>query len=136
LLSAPSVIVGRKGSVGTVYWEDRPCFPIDTVFYVVPRTAPLIFCLYLLRSLGLTEMNTDAAVPGLNRSNAYRLSGPWGDKLAINGFDVIVSPMRQRMYAAEAESRTLRTIRDLLLPTLMSGKIQIKDAEKVAEATL
>lgn len=72
LVNGPSVIVGRKGTVGSLYWEDRPFFPIDTVFYV--RTDnPLTYCYYLLQTLGLENMNTDGAVPGLNRNNAYRL---------------------------------------------------------------
>src|SRR5690606_7639120 len=65
-LEGPAVIVGRKGTVGSIYWEDRSCFPIDTVYYVVPK-APLSYCYHLLNTLGLESMNTHAAVPGLNR---------------------------------------------------------------------
>ncbi|MEI6209366.1 MAG: restriction endonuclease subunit S [Desulfuromonadales bacterium] len=72
LVNGPSIIVGRKGTVGSLFWEDKPFFPIDTVFYVKPE-APLTYCFYLLQSLGLEAMNTDAAVPGLNRNNVYRL---------------------------------------------------------------
>ena len=73
LVTGPSIIIGRKGTVGSLYWEDQPFFAIDTVFYV--RTAnPMTYCFYLLQTLGLTEMNTDAAVPGLNRGNVYRLT--------------------------------------------------------------
>ena len=36
LVSGPGIIVGRKGSVGTLYWEDKAFFPIDTTFYVEP----------------------------------------------------------------------------------------------------
>src|SRR5690554_2790047 len=49
MINGPTVIVGRKGTVGSLYWEDRPCFPIDTVFYVQPKV-PLSFCYYLLES--------------------------------------------------------------------------------------
>ncbi|MEC5293871.1 MULTISPECIES: restriction endonuclease subunit S [unclassified Aurantimonas] len=37
LVKGPSVIVGRKGTVGSLFWEDRSFFAIDTVFYVVPK---------------------------------------------------------------------------------------------------
>ena len=33
LVEGPSVIVGRKGTVGSLYWEDKPFFPIDTTFF-------------------------------------------------------------------------------------------------------
>ena len=62
LINIPSVIVGRKGTVGSLYWEDQPFFPIDTVFYVKAKV-PLTYCYYLLQTLGLTEMNTDRGCP-------------------------------------------------------------------------
>ena len=46
-IKGPAIIVGRKGTVGSLYWEDRPIFPIDTVFYVVPKRAALSFCYQL-----------------------------------------------------------------------------------------
>lgn len=135
LVEGPSIVVGRKGSVGTLYWEDRSFFPIDTVFYVKPK-APLTFCYYHLQTLGLEAMNTDAAVPGLNRSNVYRLSVPWSQANLRDQFDQLIAPVRQRMRANAQESEKLTTTRDLLLPKLMSGQVRIKDAEQyVAEAT-
>jgi type I restriction enzyme S subunit len=44
LTSGPTVIIGRKGTVGAVHYSPNPCWPIDTTFYVVdpdPRGAPL-----------------------------------------------------------------------------------------------
>ncbi len=77
IVKGPGIIVGRKGTVGSVYWENKDFFPIDTVFYVVPKgDNNLRFIYYLLKSLPLEDMNTDAAVPGLNRNNAYRLDVP------------------------------------------------------------
>ncbi len=34
LVNQASIVVGRKGTVGSLYWESQPFFPIDTVFYV------------------------------------------------------------------------------------------------------
>jgi type I restriction enzyme S subunit len=134
LVSGPSIIVGRKGTVGSLYWEDRSFFPIDTVFYVKPK-APLTFCFYHLQTLGLEGMNTDAAVPGLNRSNVYRLPVPWsGDELR-NRFDELVSPIRQRLRANFDETETLATTRDFLLSKLISGEVRIKDAERLIGKT-
>ena len=136
LIAGPSVIVGRKGTVGSLYWEDGPSFPIDTVFHVVPKQASLTFCFYLLRSLGLEEMNTDAAVPGLNRGNVYRLERVLPDSRLIMHFDSIVRPLRQRMSAATRESSTLVALRDLLLPKLMSAELRVCEAAESTEAAL
>lgn len=74
LVKGPGVIVGRKGTVGAVHWCDIDFYPIDTTFYVVPTgQIRLRYAYYLLRTLPLSQMNTDVAVPGLNRNNALRL---------------------------------------------------------------
>lgn len=72
LTSGPTVIIGRKGTVGAVHYSEKPCWPIDTTFYVTdPDTNVLRFKYYLLKSLGLEHMNADSAVPGLNRDAAH-----------------------------------------------------------------
>jgi type I restriction enzyme S subunit len=74
LTSGPTVIIGRKGTVGAVHYSPNPCWPIDTTFYVVdPDPDVLRFKYYLLKSLDLEHMNSDSAVPGLNRDAAHAL---------------------------------------------------------------
>jgi type I restriction enzyme, S subunit len=132
LVEGPSIIIGRKGTVGSLYWEDRPFFPIDTVFFVKPK-APLTFCYYHLETLRLEGMNTDAAVPGLNRNNVYRLPVPWGPPELRSCFDVIVSPLRDLMKVNKEENETLVKIRDLLLLKLLSGTLRVRGAEEIIE---
>ena len=133
LIKGPAIIVGRKGTVGSLYWEDRPIFPIDTVFYVVPKRASLSFCYQLLLSQPLAHMNTDAAVPGLNRDNAYRLEFPWPGSRLTNTFESFASPLWKKRTANLREIDTLSQSRDLLLPKLMSGEIRVGDADKIVK---
>ena len=130
LVNGPTVIVGRKGTVGSLYWEDRPCFPIDTVFYVEPK-APLPFCYYLLESLPLRKMNTDAAVPGLNRENVYRLEIAAPSNELISAFAETAARFRASIAAVSREGETLSQLRDTLLPKLISGELRISDAERL-----
>ena len=132
-IKGPAIIVGRKGTVGSLYWEDRPIFPIDTVFYVVPKRAALSFCYQLLLSQPLAHMNTDAAVPGLNRNNVYRLEFPWSGSRLTNTFESFASPLWKKRTANLREIDTLSHTRDLLLPKLMSGEIRVGDADKFAQ---
>ena len=72
LTSGPTVVIGRKGTVGAVHYSPKPCWPIDTTFYLVdPDPCVLRFKYYLLKALGLEHMNADSAVPGLNRDAAH-----------------------------------------------------------------
>ena len=74
-VKGPGIIVGRKGTIGSVHWSHKDFFPIDTTYYVEVKhpSMSMRFVFYLLKSLPLSKMNTDAAVPGLNRNNAYQI---------------------------------------------------------------
>lgn len=75
ITDAPSIVVGRKGSIGSVTWVDGPAWPIDTAYFVRPREKDLDrrWAYWMLKSLRLESMNKSAAVPGLNRDDVYRL---------------------------------------------------------------
>jgi type I restriction enzyme S subunit len=135
LVNGPSVIVGRKGTVGSLYWEHRPSFPIDTVFYL-RSSLPLVYCYHLLETQGLRDMNTDAAVPGLNRANVYRLIVPQVPDVLIQMFGDHANLFRRKMASNLEEINSLTATRDLLLPKLISGDIRVKDAEKIAVTAL
>lgn len=76
LTSGPTVIIGRKGSFGEVAYSTEACWPIDTAYYVDSTSSQvdLKWLSYRLGGLGLKKLNKSAAVPGLNRDDAYRQS--------------------------------------------------------------
>ena len=132
LVNQPSIIVGRKGTVGSLYWENRPFFPIDTVFYVKTEK-PLTYVFQVLKSLGLSDMNTDAAVPGLNRENAYRLLVAGASEEVIKAFDSIASDLRMSVAQNLRQIETLESTRDTLLPRLISGQLRLPEAQALVE---
>ena len=128
LVGDQAVIVGRKGTVGSLYWEQSPSFPIDTVFYLQPLVS-LSFCYHLLESLPLRDMNTDAAVPGLNRQNVYRLEIVSPPQVLIEYFSAFAKKLRSEIFSLQNESHSLTHLRDSLLPKLISGQLRVADAE-------
>ncbi|MEJ5349031.1 MAG: restriction endonuclease subunit S [Desulfosoma sp.] len=48
----------------------------------------------------------------------------------MQAFDTQTRPLYERIVANERESRTLATLRDALLPKLISGELRVKDAER------
>ncbi|MBT9137376.1 MAG: hypothetical protein DDT34_02468 [Firmicutes bacterium] len=124
LVEGPGIIVGRKGTVGSLHWADDSFFPIDTVFYVIPRVE-LTYCFYVLQRLGLETMNTDAAVPGLNRNNVYRLLVALPPSEIRSEFDQRASAIRRHQHSRSLESLSLQQSRDALLPRLISGEVRL-----------
>jgi type I restriction enzyme S subunit len=126
LVNGPGIIVGRKGSVGTLYWEDEGFYPIDTTYYVEPAAELGLHYLFeLLRTLGLEDMNTDAAVPGLNRENVYRLEVLVPTAAVADSFEAHSLTLRDMLSHLAAESSKLAALRDYLLPRLLSGRVRV-----------
>ena len=57
------------------------------------------------------------------------------DKI-IEAFEQVCNPIDGRLEICEQESRTLATLRDALLPKLISGEIRVSDAHKQIEEAL
>ena len=138
LVSAPGVVIGRKGTAGAVHWAPRAFFPIDTTFYVVPRSESIsaIFCYFTLRSLKLAERNSDSAVPGLNRAEAESTPIMLPPVDALTGFTENATALFDLATQADSASATLAAIRDALLPALMSGSLRVRDVERAVEQTV
>lgn len=126
LVPGPGIVVGRKGNVGSVYWTDGDFYPIDTTFYV-RSNLPLSYLYHNLQSQHF--LNSDAAVPGLNRNQAYAnpLIVPPDSILGL--FDEIVRPMVELRRNLDRQNENLRETRDLLVPRLLSGEIDVSDLD-------
>lgn len=69
--SGPAIVIGRKGTIGSLTYCKEPVWPTDTAFYTLGTDdCGVRFGYYLLQLLPLSHMNNDSAVPGLNRSDA------------------------------------------------------------------
>lgn len=68
IIDGQNIIIGRKGTIGSITWSEGPAYPIDTTFYTAgTEKVNIKYLYYLLKTYKFSEMNTDSAVPGLNR---------------------------------------------------------------------
>ncbi|MCX6937289.1 MAG: restriction endonuclease subunit S [Verrucomicrobia bacterium] len=123
LVTGPGIVVGRKGNPGIVTWAPGDFYPIDTTFYVMPvgECKSLYFLYYALSLQNLASLGADSAVPGLNRNHAYMSKLIIPSSKVLNAFDEQIAPLFLRINANDHQSRTLATLRDTLLPKLLSG---------------
>lgn len=97
LTEKPSLIIGRKGSVGEVHYSKVPCWPIDTVYFAEEREGvDLKFFEYLLKGVHLSKLDKSTAVPGLSRDDYNRV-------------EVAIAPLdQQKLIVAEIEKQFSR----------------------------
>lgn len=123
LVKGPGIIVGRKGNVGSVFWCDEDFFVIDTAYYVT-SSLPLRFLYYVLPTLNF--INSDAAVPGLSRSQAYTLELLIPPASLLEKFCDLANKFEQQAARYKRQVQNLCDTRDLLLPRLLSGHINVE----------
>ncbi|SFF52532.1 type I restriction enzyme, S subunit [Actinacidiphila alni] len=75
---APGIVIGRKGSYGSLHWVPTGGFAIDTAYYIDERltSADLRWLYYALHAVDLRSPSQDVGVPGLSREAAYDASVP------------------------------------------------------------
>lgn len=132
LIQGPGIIVGRKGNVGSVHWSDGSFYPIDTVFFVA-TTLPKAYVFHLLKRQRF--LNSDAAVPGLNRAQALAIRFASPSTNLPSDYAAIVEPIFKLLDNIARANTNLRAQRDLLLPKLISGEIDVSaEAKRIPEA--
>ncbi|MBX3733960.1 MAG: restriction endonuclease subunit S [Verrucomicrobiae bacterium] len=123
LVKGPGIIVGRKGNVGSVFWCAEDFFVIDTAYFVT-SSLPLRFLFYVLPTLNF--LNSDAAVPGLSRNQAYTLEILVPPAALLKKFCALADTFERQASTLQRQIQNLRRTRDLLLPRLLSGQVEIK----------
>ncbi|MEV6739447.1 restriction endonuclease subunit S [Streptomyces sp. NPDC051104] len=69
----------------------------------------------------------------INKKQFSQLELSWPSEQSIDGLESQLKALDDRLRQATEESRTLATLRDTLLPQLMSGRLRVKYAEKIVE---
>ena len=130
LYNKESVLIPRKGTLNNVIYVSQPFWSVDTMFYTemrLPNVAKYVY--HFVKSKDLTSMNAGSAVPSMTTAilNAMEVVIPTDS--ALKAFEEIVSPMYNEIQKNDEQSRTLCSIRDALLPRLMSGEIDISNIQ-------
>ena len=135
IAEGPGIIVGRKGTVGSVYWESEDFFPIDTVFFVkLKKKVPLYWVYQNLMRMDIASLGADSAVPGVNRNAVYAKKWILPGKDVLNSYWTQLGPFVQKHQEQFIQNKSLESLRNTLLPKLLSGEIRIPETEKLARA--
>ena len=126
----PGVVTGRSGSLGAVLYVASDYWPLNTTLWVKEfRKVSPVFAYYLLKSLDLAGFNSGAAVPTLNRNDVHGLPVVIPPTSMINSFNDMEQTLFDQMLILKKKNDTLRQTRDLLLPKLISGEVDVSELD-------
>ena len=118
----PGIVIGRKGSIGSVTWVVEDFVPIDTTYYAVPveGKVDLRWAFHFLAQEDLSKLNRATGIPGLNRDDVYALNRaipPLPEQRAIAA---VLDGIDDAIEGAGAVIAATGGLRDALLHDLLS----------------
>ncbi len=130
----PGVVTGRSGVLGRVFLELEDHWPLNTTLWVKEfRAATPCYAFELLSNLDLASFNAGSAVPTLNRNHVHSLKCLIPVPDCVKTYEAIAIGLHKRARANQQQAQTLATLRDTLLPRLISGQLRLPEAEALLE---
>jgi len=125
-VSGPGVVTGRSGSLGKVMFISGDFWPLNTTLWIkeFKKVGPH-FSMHLLSDMRLEQYNGGAAVPTLNRNDVHRVEVVYPSPLLLQLFEEQVSELTKQIDILRTMIDKTSNARDLLLPRLMNGVIEV-----------
>jgi type I restriction enzyme S subunit len=137
MVRGPGVTTGRSGVLGKVYFVHEDFWPLNTSLWVKEyKASSPLHAYHMLSLIDLSVFNAGSAVPTLNRNHVHSLPTVLAGPHIIQAFDAVIAPFFTANRLREAESRTVATLRDTLLPKLLSGEVRVPEAERAVEEAI
>lgn len=122
------IIAGCRGSVGEFRITEPKSFVTNNSFVFLPRASVDFFWGYqALKMRGLKDVIGGAAQPQITLDALQSISIPYPSSELREAYSDSVSPLFSMVWNLERKNKNLRTQRDLLLPKLISGEIDVSD---------
>ena len=126
LFSGEAVLIPRKGSLNNIMYVDETFWTVDTMFYATmkqPHTA--IFVYFFVKVFDMYSMNIGAAVPSMTTKILDAMDVVIPDKEILEKFDKCAKTYFNKIKTLQGQNERLKTARNLLLPKLMNGKVEV-----------
>ena len=127
LYDKETVLIPRKGSLNNIMYANRPLWTVDTMFYsIMLRKNFAKYLYYVLSKIDMESFNAGAALPSMTTEilSHFKIIVP--DNKTLELFDNKIALIFTQIDNLQQQITNLTQQRDLLLPRLMSGKLEVK----------
>lgn len=127
-----TLFITARGTVGKIALAAVPMAMNQSNYALVSKEKTIKFFLYLLTQTLVTVLlkKANGAVFSAITTKDLNERVVFPPVDIISRFEEIVKPMFENLYCITNESRRLASLRDTLLPRLMSGELKVDEIEK------
>lgn len=136
LTNGPIVITGRVGTLGKVFFVDGPCWPSDNTLVIRSAEEITIFLYFYLKSVDLSQLNRGSTQPMITQTDVKKIVMVMPSAQVLFAFRNLVAPIFAKIRQNTIQASTLSSLRDTLLPRLISGKLRVPEAEEALKEVL
>lgn len=126
IVSPPGIVTGRYGTIGEVFFIDRPFWPLNTTLYVREFNGITPFYAYfLLKTVDFQSHSGKSGVPGVNRNDVHQeniLLPPIKEQIAIT---TTLSNVDELISALERLLSKKQAIKTATMQQLLTGKTRL-----------
>jgi len=125
LHSQPILLTGRVGTLGSVFRIYSPCWPSDNTLVLEPKKqGGYEFLFFCLCEIDFRSLNRGSTQPLLTQTDLKAQRCVLPSSYLLESFRCLIRDKFSFIEAAVQESKILETIRDTLLPKLLSGELR------------
>ncbi len=111
LISGPSVLIGRVGTLGEIYFKEEKCWPSDNVLYFkCSDTDRLKYLYYCLQLFDFTSLNAGSTQPLIRQSDVKKISLLIPRDAEIKQIISILSSLDDKIKLNKKTNKTLEEI--------------------------
>lgn len=136
-VSGPGVILGRKGTLGTVFFIEEDYWPHDTTLWVKDfkgNNPSFVYYFFKNMSKQLKGMDVGAANPALNRNHVHPLEITWPSSDVQKNISKILSSLDNKIKSNEKINQTLEQMAQALFKSWFVDFEPVKAKMAVLEA--
>lgn len=121
------LVTGRVGTHGVVQRFNTPCWTSDNTLVI--KSSYYEFANQILQRIDYSSMNRGSTQPLITQGDMKKVSVLVPDEETLAKFETFASALMTQWEANKQENVKLASLRDALLPKLMSGELDVSDID-------
>ncbi len=121
------LVTGRVGTHGVVQRFNTPCWTSDNTLVI--KSSYYEFTNQILQRIDYSAMNRGSTQPLITQGDMKKVSILLPDVETLAKFETFAGTMMNQWEANKQENVKLASLRDTLLPKLMSGELDVSDID-------
>lgn len=135
LYDKPSVLIGRKGTIGKVKYVEHPFWTVDTLFYTIVNTDIVLpkYLYYVMSLVDLNNYNEGTTIPSLRTETLNRLEFDIPSLVEQETILSCLNPIDEKIALNNAINNNLEQQAEAIFQSILSKAITTVNLGEIAD---